>query len=50
MTTAMPITNNSKKPYISPRLFAFGNVRSITQSGTMGMAENMGQTGTDRKL
>jgi hypothetical protein len=42
MTTRIPMTNNSKKPYTAPRLVAFGNVRSITQSGGSGMTENMG--------
>jgi hypothetical protein len=40
MTATMPMTNNSKKPYASPRLVAFGNVHSITQSGASPMMEN----------
>ena len=48
MTTTIAMTNNSKKPYASPRLVAFGNVRSITQSGGSGMHGKYGHGYDDR--
>lgn len=45
MTAKMPMTNNSKKPYTSPRLIDFGNVHSITQSGASPMMENTNNMG-----
>jgi hypothetical protein len=46
MTATIPMTNKSKKPYTSPRLVAFGDVRSITQAGSMNQKENPGMVGS----
>ena len=45
----------TKKPYTAPRLITYGNVRSLTQGGTKGVAEGGGATktkkaGSDRRI
>lgn len=55
MNTQTKSTENPKKPYTSPRLITYGNVRSLTQSGSKGKVEG-GQTtskikpGSDRMI
>ena len=42
MKTQTQTVKNPKKPYTSPKLVLYGDVRSLTQSGATAPAENMG--------
>jgi len=49
MNTTVAMTNGSKKPYTAPKLVAFGDVRSITQNGSLDMMEATGMGNELRK-
>jgi hypothetical protein len=42
MTTKQPPEALAKKPYTQPTLTTLGDVRTLTQAGTMGTNESMG--------
>jgi hypothetical protein len=42
MTTKQPTKALAKKPYTQPKVTTLGDVRTLTQAGTMGGAEDMG--------